>query len=171
MMVNFKFVTGFVSVLLLIVIFSYSASMVMADSGAGSFTLVVSGYSINGNLQNVVVNPDGSISMNMLLDGTVQTSLGPVPITANGVWVGTQNGYTVSGTIQGVSGSANFCYWFWCGTANFVGQGQWGGSLSPNSNIGSGGFQGTITFTSSDFSEIPVGQPQPISGTWNAVFN
>jgi hypothetical protein len=171
MLMNVKFATTCASLLLLVVMFSYPVSMVMADSGAGSFTLVVSGYSINGNLRNVVINPDGSVSMNMVLGGTVQTSLGPVPMTANGVWVGTQNGSTGSGTIQNVSGSANFCYWFWCGSANFVGQGQWSGSLSPNSNIGSGGFQGTITFTRSDFSQIPVGQPQPISGTWNAVFN
>ena len=170
-MVSMKVLIGISSVFLFLVLFTYPMGAAMADSGAGSFTLMVSGYAINGNLQNVVINPDGSISMNMVLSGSVSTPYGSIPITANGAWVGTQNGSTVSGTIQDVSGSANFCYWFWCGTANFVGQGQWSGTLSPNSNIGSGGFQGTITFTSSDFSEIPVGQPQPITGTWNAVFN
>jgi hypothetical protein len=169
-LVNVKVVTVFASFLLLLALFSCPVSVVMADSGAGSFTLVVSGYAINGSLQNVVVDPDGSISMNMVLDAALSTSIGSIPMTANGVWVGIRNGSMVSGAIQNVAGSANPCFLFWCGTATFVGQGQWSGSLASNSTLGSGGFQGTITFTSSDFSQIPVGQPQPISGTWNADF-
>ena len=167
-MVNVKFVTASSVLLLLLVLAAYPFSAVMADSGTGSFTIVLSGYAINGDLQNVVVKPDGSISMNMVLDGTVSTSFGPIPITANGIWVGVRNGTTVSGAIENVAGAANPCFLFWCGTATFVGQGRWSGTLTANSTLGSGGFEGTITFTSSDFPQLPVGQPQPISGTWNA---
>ena len=165
-----KPLTGFSALLLLLVLAGYPYAAAMADSGTGSFTIIVSGYAVNGNLQNVLMKPDGSVSMNMVLDGTISTSLGPIPITANGVWVGVRNGTTVSGTIQNVAGSANPCFLFWCGTATFQGQGQWSGNLTSNSTLGSGGFEGTITFTSSDFSQIPVGQPEPISGTWNADF-
>lgn len=168
-MLNVKFAKIFSTLLLLLALFSYLPAA-MADSGAGSFTLVVSGYKVNGNLQNVVLNPDGSISMNMVVDESVSTPYGAVPIVANGVWVGLRNGSTVSGTMQNVAGSTSPCYLAWCGTAKFVGQGQWNGTLNSNSTLGSGGFEGTVTFTSSDFSDVPVGQPQPISGTWNADF-
>lgn len=154
--------------LLLLILAAYPFGAVIADSGTGSFTILLSGYAVNGELQNVVISSDGSISMNMVLDGTVSTSFGPIPITANGVWVGVRNGTTVSGTMENVAGAANPCFLFWCGTATFVGQGRWSGTLTANSTLVSGGFEGAITFTSSDFPQIPVGQPQPISGTWNA---
>jgi hypothetical protein len=169
-LVNVKFVTGSSVLLLLLVLAAYPFSVVMADSGMGSFTIVLSGYPINGELQNVVVSSDGSISMNMVLDGTVSTSFGPIPITANGVWVGVRNGTTVAGRIENVAGAVNPCFLFWCGTATFFGQGEWSGTLTGNSTLGSGGFEGTITFTNSDFSQLPVGQPEPISGIWNANF-
>jgi hypothetical protein len=166
-LVNVKFVTAS-SVLLLLLVLVYPFVAVRADSGAGSFTILLSGYAVNGELQNVVISSDGSISMNMVLDGTASTSLGPIPITANGVWIGVRNGTTLSGAIEDVAGSANPCFLFWCDIATFVGQGEWSGALTANSTLGSGGFEGTITFTSSDFPQVPVGQSQPISGTWNA---
>jgi hypothetical protein len=166
-----KWLTSLSIFLLILTVLGYAYSPVLADSGAGSFTLIVRGYPVNGNLQNVVLNQDGSISMNMVLDGSVQTPIGPVPMVANGVWTGMRNGSTVSGTIQNVAGTANICFLFFCGHAKFVGQGRWSGTLTANSTLGSGSFEGTITFTSSTFPEIPVGQPQPVSGTWNADFS
>jgi len=171
-MKNVKSLSGLSTLLLLFVLFGYTFSLAMADSGgAGSFTLVVRGYTVTGELQNAVLNPDGTISMKMALDGSVPSPIGAVPITANGVWTGVRNGSILSGTIGNVAGSVNPCFLFWCGAANFVGQGQWSGSLVSNSTVGSGEFQGTITFTSSDISGVPVGQPEAISGSWNADFS
>jgi hypothetical protein len=166
-----KWATTLSIVLLIVTLFGYAIAPVFATSGSGSFTLIMSGYPVNGNLQNVVANSDGSVSMNMVLDGSVSSPIGPVPIVANGAWVGMRNGSELSGMIQNVAGTARICFIFWCGNANFVGQGEWSGTLASNSTLGSGGFEGTITFTSSDFSQIPVGQPQPVSGTWNADFS
>jgi hypothetical protein len=162
-----RFTAVVVLSLLAVTLGANSIASVSASPGQGSFVLVAQGYSVNGNLQNAV-NVNNSVSMNMVLDGNVQTPIGAVPMTANGVWVGVVNGSEVSGTIQNVSGTAHICFLFWCGNANFVGEGKWSGTLA--SEQGSGGYSGTITFTSSDWSQIPVGKPQPVSGTWNAEF-
>jgi hypothetical protein len=138
-----------------------SIASMSANPGQGSFVLVVKGYTVSGNLQDAV-NVNNCVWMNMVLDGNVQTPIGAVPMTANGVWVGVVNGSEVSGMIQNVSGTARICF-FWCGNANFVGEGKWSGTLA--SEQGSGGFSGTITFTSSDWLQIPVGKLQPVSGT------
>jgi hypothetical protein len=106
--------------------------------------------------------------MNMVLNGNIETSIGPVPITASGLWVGTRNGTSLSGIIQDVSGTVYACFLFWCGTATFIGQGEWSGTLT--STQGTGNFDGTITFTSSDLPQVQLNQPAPITGTWTADF-
>jgi hypothetical protein len=167
-MTNSNRVTVFgVALLLIVASLSYSFLPVMASAGQGTFALDLTGHSLNGNLQNAIVKTD-SVSMNMILNGNIQTSIGQVPITANGVWVGTRNGTKLSGSIQDVSGTVHACFLFWCGQATFIGQGEWSGTL--NSTQGTGVFDGTITFTSSDFTQIHLGQPAPITGTWTADF-
>ncbi len=168
-MTNLNRVTVFgVALLLLVASLSYSFLPVMADAGQGTFALDLTGYSLNGNLENAIVNTN-SVSMNMILNGNLQTSIGQIPITASGLWVGARNGSSLSGLIQDVSGTVYACYFlFWCGQATFVGQGEWSGTLT--STQGTGVFDGTITFTSSDFSQIQLNQPAPISGTWTADF-
>ena len=146
---------------------SYAFSPVLADPGEGTFAMNLSGNTLNGNLQNAIIKSN-SVSLSMILNGYVQTSIGPVPIAANGVWVGTRNGTTLTGAIQDVTGTVHMCILFWCGQAAFVGQGQWRGTLA--STDGTGTFDGTVTFISSDFSQIHLNQPAPVSGTWNASF-
>jgi hypothetical protein len=156
-----------VAFLLIVASLSYSFLPVMASTGEGTFALDLTGYSLNGNLQNAVLKTT-SVSMNMILNGNIQTSIGQVPITASGVWVGTRNGSRLSGLIQDVSGTVHACFLFWCGKATFIGQGEWSGTLT--STQGTGAFDGTITFTSSDFTQIQLNQPAPITGTWTADF-
>ena len=155
------------ALLLLAAAVSSSLHPVMATQGAGAFTLNLTGYTLNGNLENAMVKAN-SVSMNMILNGNIPTSLGQVPVTTNGIWIGSRNGTSLTGTIQDVSGTINMCMLFWCGKATFTGQGEWKGNLTATE--GTGVFEGTITFTSSDFSQIHLNQPAPISGTWNADF-
>jgi hypothetical protein len=156
------------AVLVVIVLLGSSIAPTLAAPGEGTVQLVVRGYPVHGSLQNAAINSEGNVSMRMIVDGNVQTPIGGVPMTASGAWVGVRNGSMLSGSIQNVAGRVHICIWFWCGNANFVGQGHWSGTLTGTS--GAGTFDGTITFTSSDFSQIPVNQPQPVSGTWNAEF-
>ena len=156
-----------VALLLIVASLSYSFLPVMASGGEGTFALDLTGYSLNGNLQNAIVNVN-SVSMNMILNGNLQTSIGQVPITATGLRVGTVNGTNLSGSIQDVSGTVYACFLFWCGQATFIGQGEWSGTLT--STQGTGVFDGTITFTRSDFCQIQLNEPAPITGTWTAEF-
>ncbi len=87
--------------MLLVATLSYSFLPVMASAGEGTFALDLTGYSLNGNLENAVVNGN-SVSMNMILNGNLQTSIGQIPITASGLWVGARNGSILSGSIQEV---------------------------------------------------------------------
>ncbi len=133
----------------------------------GSFQLSVQGYgTVNGQLENPIIEPNNSVSMIMLLNDQLQTSQGTYPISATGVWNGVLNGSTLSGKIQNVSGKVKICVL--CPDANFVGEGHWTGSL--NITHATGTFDGTITFTNSPFPQIPVGQPVPVDGTWAADF-
>lgn len=167
-MTNSNRVIVFGVALLIVASLSYSFLPVMAQSGGqGTLTLNLSGYALDGNLQNAIIQTN-SVSMNMVVNTEMQISISQVPITANGVWVGTLNGTNLSGLIQNVSGTVKVCFLFWCGQALFVGQGEWSGTL--NSTQGSGAFEGTVTFTSSSISQIHVNQPAPITGTWNADF-
>ena len=153
--------------MLIVASLSYAFSPVLANSGEGTFAMDLSGNTLNGNLQNAIIKSN-SVSLNMILNGYVQTSIGPVPISANGIWVGARNGTLLTGTIQDVTGTVHMCILFWCGQAAFIGQGQWSGTLT--STDGTGTFDGTVTFISSDFSQIHLNQPAPVSGSWNADF-
>ena len=136
----------------------------------GSFAFTLSGYTVQGQLSNAIINPDNSVSLTMNLDDNLQTSMGAIPISGNGQWYGTVNGTNISGSIQNVAGSLQVCYFlFFCGYANYSGYGIWIGTLSGNQ--GSGTFQGYITFTSSSIPEITLNQAYPISGNWNSAFH
>ena len=140
-----------------------------ATNGTGSFAFTLSSYTVQGQLADAVISHDNHVALTMSLHDDIRTSVGDVPINGIGEWYGVANAASLSGTIQGVTGSARICIWFFvCGDANYVGQGTWTGTLSGSQ--GSGTFQGTITFTSSPVSQIPVNQPIPISGTWNSLF-
>ena len=101
-----------VALLLIVASLSYSFLPVMASGGQGTFALDLTGYSLNGDLQNAIVNTN-SVSMNMILNANLQTSIGQIPITASGLWVGTVNGTNLSGSIQEVSGTVYDCFLFW----------------------------------------------------------
>ena len=155
----------------LALLLAFFPAVVQAQSApmAGSFAFALQGYTVQGQLSNAVIHTDNTVSMSMTLDDNLQTSMGAVPISANGEWDGTVSGSMMSGSIQGVSGSIQACYLiFFCGYADFVGNGIWTGTLSAGQ--GSGTFSGNITFTSSSFSQIQLNQPIPVSGNWNSAF-
>jgi hypothetical protein len=140
-----------------------------AQSGMGSFTFTLNGYTIQGQLGNAIIHNDNSVTLTMSVSGNIQTSIVGVPISGSGEWYGTANATSLWGTIQNVHGNARVCIlFFFCGDANYNGQGTWVGTLSGSQ--GTGTFQGTITFTSSPVPQIPVNQPIPISGTWTSNF-
>jgi hypothetical protein len=155
----------------LALLLTFIPAAVYGQSGqaVGLFAFTLQGYTVQGQLSNVVIRPDNSISMTMTVDDSLQTPIGAVPITGNGEWYGTVNGTTVSGTIANVSGSIQVCYFiFFCGYANYIGNGTWTGRLSADN--GAGTFRGFITFTSSSFSQIPLNRPIPVSGNWSSIF-
>jgi len=147
-------------------IFHY-ARPVYATPGQGSLQLILQGYgSVNGQLLDATIQPDGSITMEMIVNNQMQTSYGSFPVTANGVWTGLSNGTSVSGSIQNVTGKVQI----FLSNANFVGSGEWTGSL--NGTLAAGTFGGTITFTSSPYpQQIPQNQAIPTTGTWNATLS
>jgi hypothetical protein len=135
---------------------------------AGSVQITIQGFGIvHGQLENVTIAPNNSVSMMMVLNDQIQTSYGPAQITGAGRWDGVKNGVALSGQIHSVVGNVQACSLL-CLSAHFVGQGNWNGSL--NSSHGTGALSGTITFTDSPVPQIPVGQPIPVSGTWNSDF-
>jgi len=158
----------FLALFLIVASLTTVFSPALATAGQGSFSMTISQTTLNGDLVNSVINAD-AVTMGMVLNGNLQSSIGQVPITANGNWVGVRNGTGLNGTIQDVTGTVHLCFLFWCGQAQFVGQGTWVGTLTTTST-GMGTFEGTITFTSSDFSQIHLNEPAPVSGTWNAEF-
>jgi len=150
-------------------LFMLTISLIAAPAAAqsvGSLQLNLGNQQISGQLTNLKV-ANGTVSMIMTLNTQIQTQIGPIPITATGVWIGSINGTTVTGTIQSVTGNVDACVLFMCGTSEFIAQGQWTGTINNNSNA-SGAFTATLTFTSSSFSQVPLNKPEPISGTWNA---
>jgi hypothetical protein len=138
-----------------------------AVPGQGSLQLSVHGYgNLPGQLLNISLQPDGSVSMAMAISGKLQTTYGSFSVTGTGVWIGVANGSTLSGTIQSVTGQVQICV-LSCSTANFVGKGNWTGSMM--NLAASGTLTGTITFTNSPYpQQLPPNQMIPISGTWNA---
>jgi hypothetical protein len=140
----------------------------LATVKEGSFQLLVDKYAVTGQLSNAVVYKNGSISMTMTVNDNVQSPIGPVPMTVTGRWDGVLNDSTLSGSIHDVVGKVEVHFLFWSFHADFVGQGVWNGSLDGSNATGT--FNGTVTFTSSELPQIPVNQPEPLSGTWNADF-
>ena len=120
---------------------------------------------LTGELQNAAIQPNNSVSMTMILNNQIQTSIGPVQITANGMLNGVKSGSTLTGTIQGMVGKVSALGL----SGSFVGQGQWTGSL--NGSHGTGTITGTVTFTNSPVPQIPTNQPYPVSGTWDSDFS
>ena len=115
-----------------------------------------------GELQNGVIQSNNSVSMTMVLNDQIQTSIGPVQVTINGMLNGVKSGTALTGTIQGMVGKVSAMGL----SGNFVGQGQWNGSLAGSH--GTGTMTGTVTFTNSPLPQISTNQPYPISGTWDS---
>ena len=157
-----------VSATLLSLFISLVAFIPVSATG-GSLQLSLQGYgTVTGELQNTIIQSNNSVSMIMVVNDQVQTSLGPVQITTNGTWTGVRNGSALSGQIRGIVGRAQVCILI-CVSADFVGQGHWNGSLSGSH--GTGAFQGTMTFTNSPIPQIQTGQPYLMSGIWSADFD
>ncbi len=128
-------------------------------SGTGSVTIQYRQYgSVHGQLQNVILDSNNTITMTMVVDDQVQGY--SVRITA--MWKGVRNGQSLSGAIQDFMGTV--------GEADFIGQGNWTGTLT-SSLAGSGSLTGIITITSSTYAQFPQGQTIPISGSWTAGFS
>jgi hypothetical protein len=106
----------------------------------------------------------------MSVDQTISTSYGPVQVSGDGIWIGETDFHAISGVIENVTGTIQACAVFYCQTADFTGNGTWGGTMSWSSTAGSQGsgtFQGTLNFTG-----IQINQTGPvqISGNWTAAF-
>jgi hypothetical protein len=137
-------------------------------ASAGAMQMAVQGFgTVHGQLENATIEPNGTVSMLMLVNDQMQTSQGNYPVSANGLWVGVRNGSALTGKIQGVAGKVQICVLV-CQDANFVGEGHWSGLLDGSNAVGN--FSGTITFTNSPVQQIPVGQPIPAYGTWTSDF-
>jgi hypothetical protein len=142
--------------------------MLQAQPGAGSFSFTLKGYTVVGQLVNATIHADKSVTLRMVVDDTLQTFVGGVPINGTGDWEGTVNGTVLTGTIANVSGTLQACIFFFCGQADYVGNGTWTGTLTGSQ--GSGTFRGVITFTRSSLPQIPVNQSIPVSGSWSSTF-
>jgi len=154
--------------------------------GAGSFSFTVNGLTVQGQLSNVILYADNSVTMTMSVDeDLLQTPIGPLPLRGSGQWYGAvASGGTLWGTIENIKGTAEICAVLSfpilsCAYAEFIGNGVWVGTLSGSQ--GTGTLQGVITFTSFPYPQsyrlydssnapIIVGQPIPMTGTWNSTF-
>jgi len=141
----------------------------------GSFAFTFRGFTVQGQLADATIHPDDTVTVVMILDDTLQTPVGPVPISGIGEWNGTvRNDSSLSGTfllsgiIENATGTVRVCVLFFCGDANYVAHGTWEGELSGTQ--GTGTFQGVITFVSSPLPQIPVNKPIALSGTWSSTF-
>ena len=120
---------------------------------------------VPGQLQNAIIQSNNTVSMIMVINDQIQTSIGPVQMTANGMLNGVRDASALTGKIQGMVGKVSAMGF----SGDFVGQGQWDGSL--NGSHGTGVFIGTISFTNSPVPQIPTNQLFPMSGTWSADFS
>ena len=156
--------------LLVMLLTLFVSGMVLSGfaAGQGIVQVTLHGYgNLSGQLTNVILQPDGSISMVMTINNNIQTSLGSFPVTATAGWTGTMTGSTLSGTIQNLAGKVQICVLGNCGTGNFIGKGNWTGSMA--NSVANGTFYGSITFTNTPFQQqLPANVAIPISGTWNA---
>jgi hypothetical protein len=128
----------------------------------------VGGGTIPGTIENpMIFQSNNSVSMLMTVEGSIPIlgGLSSAHVKANGMLSGMRNGADLSGPVQDVVGNATSV----AGTARFVGQGQWKGSLSGSH--GTGTLNVTITFTNSPVPQIQVNTPYPTTGTWSADFS
>jgi len=161
-----------VLIIAIILVFLSQTSTQVHGSGTGSISLQIQGYgTIHGQLQNATIQAGNSVAMTMMIDDEIQTPQGSsYPIHATGFWYGVRTGSAISGTIQNITGKINdICVFLSCGDAEFVGQGNWAGSLD-SASTGNGNFTATITFTKSPYVQIPTGESIPTYGSWVASF-
>jgi hypothetical protein len=152
------------SVSLLLIALVISASQVAASSGQGTVQLSISFGSVQGQLTDATLFANGTISMKMTINNQMDTSIGPVQITATGEWLGTRNGQQLAGTINNIVGTAGVI----SHNIKFNGKGTFTGTLTGNG--GQGSFSGSLTASNSPISEVPANQAIPMSGTWSATF-
>lgn len=134
----------------------------------GAIQMSIQGYgTVHGQLENATIQPNGTVSMLMLVNDQIQTPQGTFSVSANGLWEGVPNGSAIAGQIHDVAGKVRICILI-CQNASFVGEGRWSGVL--NGSNAAGNFDGAITFTNTPVSQIPVGQAIPVSGTWTTDF-
>jgi hypothetical protein len=158
-------------IIAIILVFLGQTSTQVHGSGTGSVLLQIQGYgTLHGQLQDAIIQTNDSIAMRMTIDDQIQTTQGSFPVQATGAWYGVRNGPSISGTIRDVVGKIAICIILSCNDAEFLGQGNWAGSLDASSN-GSGNFTGTIAFTKSPYAQIPTGQSIPAYGSWIASFS
>jgi hypothetical protein len=159
------------AVLLLIPLSLLSAApMVSSDATSGSFTFMVDGYRVTGELTNAVITHGGQVQMQMSIDQSYSTSYGVVHITGSGVWSGETDFQTLNGAIGNVVGTVQACAVFYCQNGDYTGSGSWQGGMTWSSDAGtqgSGTFGGTLTFTGQQINQTG---PVPVSGNWTAVF-
>jgi hypothetical protein len=168
-MANSKLISASLLLLISLVLLS-GVAMVSSDSPSGSFTFVVDGYTVKGDLTGGTVDHGGLVGLVMSIDQTISTSYGTVHIIGNGIWSGQTDFQNVNGVIEDVTGTAQACAVFVCQTTSFTGSGTWAGSMSWSSDVGSQGsgtFEGTLTFTGQRMNQTG---PVPISGNWAAGF-
>ena len=156
--------TRWMLAVVLFILIVTTTNVVRADQ-SGQFSVTTEGPPITGQLINSAIH-QSNVTMTMVIDQGLPTNMGTVHIVGNGLWSGTANNSTLTGTIGDVQGSAQGCFLIFCQTADFTGTGNWTGTLNGGAS-GSGTFQGTLTFTGSSYA--PSG-PVPISGTWETSF-
>jgi hypothetical protein len=161
-------------VLALLLVFSLflmsEGASVSSDASSGSFSFMVNGYNVKGDLTNAAIAHGGLVQMLMSIDQSISTSYGVVHITGSGVWSGETDYQTFNGSIGNVIGTVQACVVFYCQTANFAGSGTWTGAVTSGSiagSQGSGTFGGTLTFTGQNVNQTG---PVPVSGNWTATF-
>jgi hypothetical protein len=159
----------FVSVAMVLLLTIPLVCSAATPAPGGSLELTITFHygvvTVHGELENVVIQPNDSISMLMTIKDTVFVH-GKSTVSINGTLVGMRSGSTLSGQILNLVGESCIIK---CGDFKFVGKGQWSGTL--NQTHGAGTFQGTVTVTESPIDEyVPVGEVAPFSGTWSADF-
>jgi hypothetical protein len=153
----------FVVPLLLISLIIYMRP-VSATVGQGSIELAFRYGSVSGELVNATLFANNTVAIKMVINDLLKTSYGPLPLTATGLWNGVKDGQEVSGSISNVVGQVSVRGDFF----EFDANGVFAGSL--NGSHCEGSFNGTLTFTSSPYPNIPINQPFPMTGTWSTDF-
>lgn len=163
-----------IAVLALLSLIIPLASFTPVSAAGGTVQLTMNIKDVGGGtIPGILVSPmifqsNNSVSMLMVVDGSIPVfgGLSTAHVLANGLLTGMRSGTDLSGQVSSVVGNATS---FPAGRADFVGQGQWKGSLSGSH--GSGTLTTTITFTKSPVPQIQTNSPYPVTGTWSADFS